>query len=339
MATDFESDLDLGVDEGAQDENMTLTDREVSIARGEDPETAGELEEDATEEADGMEAVEEEDGASEAEGTDADSSWVNDDVKKLAESYGIGEEGLSANFQNESEFRRFAAMLSKYGVEKQGEQTVAEQNTEEAVEPAQEKAHEEAHDEAHDGAPAALDPKWFEENGYDEQTVKIVDTLVKSEALVQQLTDRIGKLEGMLEESGKQQETALLERAIDDVGGRFGSSGSLSDEQRAARDKLLEAAEVVKQSLEKRGETTVTAATLLRRAELLAFGDEILAEESARAKEALADKVKKQSAKRRPVGRNTKPPVRRELPGEAEDPVKAIANSPEVLEFWNSLED
>ena len=331
MATDFESDLDLGVDEGAQDENMTLTDREISIARGEDPETAGELEEDATEEADGMDAVEEEDGASEAEGKDADSSWVNDDVKKLAESYGIGEEGLSANFQNESEFRRFAAMLSKYGVEQQGEQPESEQ----ASEPAHDEAHDEAHEEAHD----SLDPKWFEENGYDEQTVKIVDTLVKSEALVQQLTDRIGKLEGMLEESGKQQETALLERAIDDIGGRFGSSGSLSDEQRTARDKLLEAAEVVKQSLEKRGETTVTAATLLRRAELLAFGDEILAEEGARAKEALAEKVKKQSAKRRPVGRNTKPPVRRELPGEAEDPVKAIANSPEVLEFWNSLED
>jgi len=326
MATGFENDLDV-VDEQVES-GVELTEREVAIASGQDPDDTGIEAEEGTEAPDEVEAegdeiaeAEAQDGAEE-EGTDAhDSGWLNDDLKALAESYGIGEEGL-ASFESESEFRRFASMLEKYGSPDEPEAAKGETQNE---------AAEEAQDD--------LDPKWFEENGYDEQTVKIVSALAESRGTVKQLLERIDKLEGALSDTGKQNETALLHQAIDEIGGRFGSGGSLTDEQVGAREKLLEAAEIVKQSLEKRGETTVNASVLLRRAELLAFGDEILAEEKARAKEAFADKVKKQSAKRRPVGRNTKPPVRRELPGEAEDPVKAIANSPEIVEFWNNLED
>lgn len=323
MATGFEDDLALGSEEH---EAMELTEREVAIATGDNPDSVGveeeateEAIEDATEEADDTEVVEEEDGAAEVEeGTEAPDtdSWVNDDIKALAETYGIGEDGLGT-FGSASEFRKFASLMDKYSSGK----------------PKEEAAQVEVPIADDD-----LDPKKFADEGYDDNTVKIVDTLVKSKATVSQLVERISKLEGMLEESSRQQETALLHRAIDDIGGRFGSGGNLSDEQRAAREKLLESAEIVKQSLEKRGDKVVNASVLLRRAELLAFGDEIIAEETAKAKEAFADKVKKQSAKRRPVGRNTKPPARQSL-GEADNPVKAIANSPELVEFWKNIED
>lgn len=324
MATGFEDDLALGSEESSG--GMELTDREVAIAAGENPDSVGEgmeeaqdeAHEDSTEEADSTEAVEEEGGAAEVDGTDAADTWVNDDIKALAEMYGISEDGL-ATFDSEGEFRKFASLMDKYAAGDKAKEEPAAEETSEATDD-------------------DLDPKKFEEDGYDENTVKIVDTLVKSKATVTQLVDRIAKLESMLEESSKQQETTLLHRAIDEIGGRFGSGGSLTDEQKAARDKLLESAEIVKQSLEKRGDKVVNASVLLRRAELLAFGDEIIAEEAAKAKEAFAEKVKKQSAKRRPVGRNTKPPARQAL-GEADNPVKAIANSPELVEFWKNLED
>ena len=328
MATGFEDDLAIGSEE--QGGEMELTEREVAIASGGDPESVGVEEEateeavaDTTDEADDTEVVEEEDGASEVEdegteATDTD-SWVNDHIKALAETYGISEDGLET-FGSESEFRKFASLMDKYGDKPKGETKAEPEAKTEAV----------VDDE--------LDPQKFAEEGYDDNTVKIVDTLVKSKATVSQLVDRISKLESMLEESSRQQETTLLHRAIDEIGGRFGSGGTLTDEQKAARDKLLEAADVVKQSLEKRGDKVVNASVLLRRAELLAFGDEIIAEEAAKAKEAMAEKVKKQSAKRRPVGRNTKPPARQAL-GEVDNPAKAIANSPELVEFWKNLED
>ena len=85
-----------------------------------------------------------------------------------------------------------------------------------------------------------------------------------------------------------------------------------------------------------RGQPMPPMNVLLKRAEIVAFGDELLAEKKAK----LAGVVKSQSAKRRPVGRTVARPGKKPVAEGSDDPVAAIANSPELTKFWaeNSTE-
>lgn len=329
MSIGFESE-ELTEEKDSKDD-VQLTEREKAIAGGRDPEDAqedSEESEDTQEEADGKDADTQEVVASEGKEASA-SDWVSDEVKALAESYGIDEESLSTSFESESEFRRFASMLERYS-------QPSEEKSESKEEPSEEESKAESRKEQQDDV---LDPEVFKEEGYDDNTVKIVDALAKSQGHVKELQGRLQELEQRLSEGDKQRETDTLHQSIDELGGRFGQSEALTKDQRQDREKLLESVDLVKQDLDRRGEEGVSTSVILRRAELLAFGDEILEEEKAKEKDALAKKVKKQSAKRRPVGRSTKQTQPKQDPSLSEDPVKAIANAPDLVEFWNNLEE
>jgi len=323
-ATGFEDDT-IVAPAGDEVGAIELSEREVAIAKGLDPDGVVPDDTEAGE-AEGTEAEIKDDAASGEEGKDApDSDWIDDDVKALAESYGIDEEGLGS-FESASDFKRFASIYEKHLLRAEPAEEPAEKPT---------PATEEVADEPADDSP---DVKWFEDNGYDEETVKIVRSVVNGQKTIQGLMSRIEQLEQVLANGDKQREQDSLQREIDDLGDRFGKGENLTKSQKAARAKLLEAVEVVNQTLSKRGEK-VPSSVVLKRAELVAFGDEILAEERTKQQEALLQSVKKQSAKRRSVGRNTKPPAHRERPGEAQDPVKAIANLPELVALWNDAQD
>lgn len=316
-ATGFEDDTIVPSETAGA---LELTEREKAIASGNDPDEVGaEDAEEEGDEAEGKEAAGKDDAASGVEGTDAPGSdWV-DSYKELAESYGIDDETLQT-FKDEAQFKLFGSLLDKKLAEVEAEAVKAEK-------PAKRKAKDaEPEDDA-------LDIEAYETAGYDEDTLKIVKSVSKLQGTVKALLERNAELEQRLAEGSKQS----IDAEIDKLGGRFGSGENLTRAQTKARQKLLDASEVVRQNLEKRGEK-VSTSVLLRRAELVAFGDEILAEERAKQKEALTQSIKKQSAKRRPVGRNTKPPARNGRPGEAADPVKAIANSPEVVALWRSFQ-
>lgn len=319
-ATGFEDDTIVPSETAGA---LELTEREKAIASGNDPDEVGaEDAEEEGDEAEGKEAVGKDDAASGVEGTDAPGSdWV-DSYKELAESYGIDDETLQT-FKDEAQFKLFGSLLDKKLAEVEAEAGKAEK----AEKPAKRKAKEaETEDDA-------LDIEAYETAGYDEDTLKIVKSVSKLQGTVKALLERNAELEHKLAEGSKQS----IDAEIDKLGGRFGSGENLTRAQTKARQKLLDASELVRQNLEKRGEK-VSTSVLLRRAELVAFGDEILAEERAKQKEALTQSIKKQSAKRRQVGRNNaKPPARNGRPGEAADPVKAIANSPEVVALWNSF--
>lgn len=326
----FEDDT-LVVSGEDRDGAIELTDREKAIASGDDPDQVGAEEaEEEGDEADGTDAEIKEDAASGDEGTEAPGSdWIDSDVKEWADSYGIDEDSLSS-FESAADFKRFAAIYEKHLAASEDASGIsADSSSKGEQKPAPEKA------EAADGM---LDEQWFQENGYDEQTVGIVKTVNKANAALKTAMARIEQLEQRIKDGDAQREQESLNREIDALGGRFGSGDSLTRDQIKARAKLADAVEVVKQTLAKRGEKA-SMAVILRRAELTAFGEEILAEERAKAKDALTQSVKKQSAKRRSVGRNTKPPARRERPGEAEDPVKAIAGAPDIVEFFNENQD
>lgn len=324
MATGFEDDFAMVASGSDKQTAMELTKREKAMAQGRAPdESPAEAEEDVEAEADDTE-VEGKDAAASTsaseeevdgeESGDSESAWIDDSVKELAESYGIDEESLGS-FESEKDFRRFAGILEK---------TIGKAEEK----PAEPKPAASAEEQAVAGA---LDVSEFESDGYDENTLKIVKSVSALQGVVKDLQQRLA-------DGDKQRTTDALHREIDTLGGRFGKSDSLTSVQRKSRDVLIDAIEIVKQNLEKRG-VKASSAVVLRRAELVAFGDEVLAEEKAKQKEALSESVKKQSAKRRSVGRNTKPPTRRERPGEARDPAKAIANDPALIEFWNNAQD
>jgi hypothetical protein len=325
-ATGFDDGTELVVD-GEAKGALELSDREKAIAQGLDPDAVGaEDAEEEGDEAEGTEAAVKDDDASGEEGTEAPGSdWVDEDVKALAESYGIDEEGL-ASFEDESDFKRFASIFEKH---------LAATDEKPADEKPKKAPKEETPEEPDADAP---DVKWFEENGYDEQTVNIVKSVLKGQGVVKGLMGRIEQLEQRLKDGDQRREQDALSVEIDAIGGRFGKGENLTSAQKKARAKLIDAVEVVSQTMERRKEKA-SRAVVLKRAEFVAFGDEILAEERAKHQEALVQGVKKQSAKRRSVGRNTKPPARRERPGEAEDPVKAIANMPELVALWNDGQD
>jgi hypothetical protein len=320
----FEDDYAMGVNADEQTGALELTAREKAIARGKDPDKEEEST-DATAEAEaedkevaGKDAAASSPDDEEDETDDEAQSWVSDEVKKLAQKHGIGDDELES-FENEKDFRRFASILEKTMAK-------ADAKTAGAEKPAAAPAGEAQEVEAED----ILDLKEFEELGYDEHTLKVVKA-------VSGLLGRIGQLESQLAAGSKQRELDTLHGEIDKLGGRFGKTGALTNAERKARERLLPAFELVKQSVTAAGDNASTAA-MLRKAELVAFGDDVLAEEKAKQKEALSQSVKKQSAKRRSVGRNTKPPTQGRS-GEARDPVKAIANNPAIVAFWNENQD
>jgi hypothetical protein len=111
---------------------------------------------------------------------------------------------------------------------------------------------------------------------------------------------------------------------------RYGRTGSLSEADVAKRSTLWDTARVVAEDLASRGQPMPSMNVLLKRAEIVAFGDELLSEKKAK----LAGVVKNQSAKRRPVGRTVARPGKKPAAEGSDDPVAAIANSPELAKFW-----
>lgn len=313
---------------------LELTEREKALAAGLDPDDVGEApDEDLADDTEVDEPEEDTEDSEDSEVTedtaeseDKDVPDWREGVKELAESYGMDDDALSA-FDDEKDFRRFASIyektLSKEAKPKETKQEVVKDD-----EPPAKSAEAEGDD---------LDPAVFENEGYDENTLKIVKTVAQLQSTVKSLVARNEELSQLLEQSNGQREIDALTLQINEMGGRFGDGEKLTADQKKARERLLGAVDIVKQSFEAKGVKASTQ-TILQRAELLEFGDELIAEAKAKEKEALSQSVKKQSAKRRAVGRNTKPPARRELPGAADDPVKAIANLPEIVEAWEAAQ-
>jgi len=316
MGTGFEED-DETIESG--EEKLELTEREKAIAEGRDPEGVGTGEDQEVDaEAEDTE-VDDKDADASDDGKDAaGSDWITDDIKELADSYELDEETLGS-FESEQAFRLFASVLEKH-VSKEAETKPPEEKQPEAKEPESAEDVEE------------VDVSYFEQNGYDEPTVKLAKAAASAHKMIRDLQARLEQSEQRITDVDRQRELEIVNREIDELGGRFGNSDSLTSAQQRAREKLLAALSLVDAGVEKLGGKPVSRAVKLRRAELLAFPDEVLSEAQVKQREELSQKVKKQSAKRRPVGRNTKPSAPRELPGEAEDPVKAIAAA--TAEWW-----
>jgi hypothetical protein len=147
--------------------------------------------------------------------------------------------------------------------------------------------------------------------------------------MMQERLDAISPMLKRQQDLEYKQVMQAFDAAVDTLG-RYGKAGSLKEAEFAKRSTLWDTAKIVEADFAKRGLPSPSLPVLLKRAEIIAFGDELLAEKKAN----LASSVKKQSAKRRPVGRNVARQARKPAADGADDPVAAIANSPELAAFW-----
>lgn len=312
-----ERDEQTGIGGDGASSALELTEREIALAQGLDPDDVGAVMNEVGD--DGGSDVSD---AGEADATDGDdgkdadaSSWITDDVKALASTYGLGDADL-ADLDSEADFLRVARVMERRKVASDAAPT----KTPDIVsgdEPA--KA---------DDVPT-IDVQKYIDAGYDEETV----ALARVAAAMQQ---QLGKIAPAFEQQQKafaeeqHRRTAEEFHRVADELGRYGEHAKMSAADDAKRKRLWEAAAVVATDLAAGGREPPPLKTILQRAEIVAFGDEIMAERKAE----LAKKVKSQSSRRRPVGRaTTSPGVKRVLPGEADDPVAAIMATPDMQKF------
>lgn len=347
MAVDATEELLRKAEEGAEKdgtedtEEIVLTDRELAIINGDDPDDLAEDEEDTTLGDGKADVTDDDEGGKDAPEPDQEESWVTDDLRQLAGTYGLQDEDI-ADFGSGEEFLKAAGMLEKLSLraaQKQWQDHQAAQQQGNAsptgkVEPAK------AVETAKDGAAADLESqiKKLREEGYDESLIAPMEAVA---AKLRAFEGSLGQIQPVIE---TQQQRIIAERqsqvmgsfhdVVDALGGRFGGAeAALTPEQEKNRETLFNAARLVERDIMSRGQTPPSMKVVLQRAELLAFGDEIRKERQ----EALSKQVRGQSGKRRSVGRTVT--KKSSPPGDSDDPVAAIANSPEMIALFKGFEE
>jgi len=319
------------VAEKPEAEPLVLTEREIAIARGEDPDAAveggkeAELTPEVGQDAAGQPAPE---GGKDAAPPAVNAEWVDDDVLGLARSYGLDENDVK-QFDDAEAFRKATLLFDKKLLAEAGQKPADVVAAPKAVPVA---------DTVTDD-PAAIDPQAYIDAGYDEQTV----ALVKAH---KQLADEVVRLRA--EAQAAQQRTAAeFERdrlltyhdAVDQLdekryGRTLDNAGTivpLTKEADDNRRKLHDTAQL----LATKSPPGTPLSVILKRAEKIAFAEELAAEE----RRVYQEKVAKQSAKRRPAAGRSKPiaaPVSAD--GDVDEAVD-IANRPEIVKAWNRMQE
>jgi hypothetical protein len=324
-------------------EPLVLTEREIAIARGEDPnaiETKAEQSADAgdKEVADtGTEAH----SNTEPESVEQDApvSWITPEVEAHAASYGLQKDRL-AKFGTEEAYRLAASLLDEnlIAAGKQGSEPAGEAQKE--LTPAQVKKLEK------------LDVEKYKTEGYDESTQavvakynELVDELAPLREQVETQKQYFARLEQEQQAAIHAQHINEFHTASDtldaDLFGKVFQDGKLaaiSKDQETNRRKLYETAETIVAGLYARAQAQGKTPeippmpVLLSRARDYAFAEQV----RVRAEKQRAADLAEQGKRRRPAAGK---PLRA-APAKADsDPVKAIANDPRVAQVWKKMQE
>lgn len=315
---------------------IKLTEREVAIAQGLDPDTVETSTESVETPGDGDASS---DVSPEAPDEPAGTDWVDDDAKDLAASYGLSDDDLKA-FSSVDDLRKHTFLIDKQIYD---EASAAKKDSETEV-----KEEKQAKDESAAAADDDLiDPKKYADEGYDEETVKLATALRRQQEKNQEAMKLLEELNGWrkgFEEDLAQQEmiqvTNEFHRALDSMGDdRFGraydDSGRVTDLNKDAhshREKVWEAMKVLENGIYARAKEKGVAPSipprdvLVRRAYQLAFPEAVQAAK----RQQTIDTAKAQSAKRRPVGNQGGTRTR---PVDATD-VNSLAKHPDIEQWW-----
>ena len=253
-------------------------------------------------------------------------SWYSETDKELALSYGFADDDLK-DFADAKEFNRVTRLLDRQlvrSVEAQRPAPPAEE-TPPATEPHKQNGHTPPATPVAAPKFAKHDLAKLREEGYGdtelahfEQQNKLIEHIEQQEQSRVAELDRLQKIEQgfnqfqqQLVQADQQRRWNSFHESVDHLGpdrfGKaFGDNGkpvALTKEQDDARRKLYDTAETIAAGMQARGQDIPAMSVLLRRAEQLAFADDIA--------KTSADKVRKeildQSKRRRPVAQSRSP--------------------------------
>lgn len=328
--------------EEATTEPLELTEREIAIAQGLDPDAVedsdGEVTEDVTPDPAPQARQDAETGGDKEVATGA---WIDDDARELAKSYGLSDDELSA-FASPEEFERAAALIDKKFADaaKQSDESPAGAKAD-SEKPAAKPAFEK------------IDPQAYIDAGYGEEEVKLAKMLRATQDKLEQIeTERTGERQAAQEAQQQHiyhanlsafhdlmdQESDLFGKSVDENGDPV----KLGDEEVARREKVWNASVQIVMGAaklaEQRGQQpeAITWPVLVKRAKALALGDEL----QSRERDRISNRVRTQASRRRPAPGGLKAAkAAKHSGGEQADDMDAIANDPRVVSVWNKYQE
>lgn len=329
--------------EGGKWESPELTEREMAIARGEDPDA----EPDETDEVDDEPQAKREPDDAPEDSAD-DKPWYRETDLQLAKTYGLSEDDLK-EFADEKEFAKATRLLHRVAGEQVSEPRTPKDNIEEAkkTDGIPEGLPREAFDEH-----GKIRPSYFKENDFDDETMVLVESLRAEQDRREQSIKEMEQLKNqtqwlmneMVQERQRQQEQ-MFHTALDALNPGFygqsldesGRPVTLSESQQERRQRILEEVHAIGESIARQAEKQGVAPeyptweVMVRRAQNNIYAEEVAAEE----KKQRRDKIAEQSRKRRPVGYST---GRTKAANAAVDPTdpSAIAAMPEIAKFFDN---
>lgn len=331
----------------SENESLELTEEEIKIASGEDqvedvgdnlpPKDAefeaqaedqeGDPEEPSDDEPSDEESDQETDTDGDGDGgeTEVADSWVTDNLKTLAASYGLSEGDLGS-FSSEEDFRMAASLADKQIIAKKEVKREPEEKKEEAT----------------DGKlPWKLDRERFEKADFDEDTLAFVDAHNKLCEAHEGLTENMKTMQDRATQVEAESRVNAFHDLVDTMdedlfGKSIDESGNvlnLSETLDKNRRELHETAEDLASNIERRGQELPPFPVLLQRAKTLAFGEQIADQQKQEKREA----VTKQSRERRSAAGTT----RKQTPTKKEylDMAEEVADNPEIKKVWDELHD
>lgn len=329
---------------------ITLTDREIAIASGQDPDEVEKPEEKAEEVVEAVDEKETAPGtdAENGEGTEAletspekadeapavagkiEAAWITAEVEREAESYSLSKDDL-LDLGDEDSYKRIKKVLDKQYHE-------AGQKALQAPPQKPAEKAEEAKPVAKAGKDGKYDIEKLKAEGYDENILSLF-------AHVNEQADTIKAQNEANERFAYQAHVNEFHAATDGIdndlfGKSFqdGKPTKLAKSHDDNRRKLYEAAETIVAGIFTKAQAAgiepkvPPMPVLLLRARDLAFGD-VIRERAAKQR---VQKIAAQSTQRRPAGRptRTKPTTAVE-----KDPVKLIANNPDIVRFFQEAQE
>ncbi len=321
-----------------------LSPESLVIAQGGDPDRDVAAEAEDTEvldnaseaEASATEAVQDADATGGDGGGKDASTWYGEEDVELARSYGL-DEGALGEFGSAEEFRKAALFFDR-------QLKLYTGTGEKEAEPEPEKTAEEQK------AVDDLDVSVFtEENGYDKDTIKLVQAFAADRAELRAIKQQIAESQQRAAEDAQRQQVEQYQafvsefhQAVDELGDDlFGDStkddrvrlGAADSEPAQRRLKLF-------QALRDYGDRfgSVSIATKIKRARDIEFWDVI----RDRDKRQMLDGIAQQSKKRRPAASANRQqrtiPAQRQKPTSAND-IEYILGDPEFQGRWKKVVD
>jgi len=352
-------------------EPVVLTERELAIAHGQNPDITVAPVEAAPAEAVVEKVAEPVAETPAKEVTPAEPakpeppSWLTAEHRELASSYGLSQDDLS-DFGSAAEFARATRIIDRQNAalgelaRKQREVAPAEtQTTQTAAAQAVENAKTAA-------KLAKIDLEKLKAAGYDEETLgvianqnAVIDEFEKLQkereqerAAFQQLNTQFTQFQQSQEAERQAMRIASFHDAVDSIGDpRFGKSVDengrpvqLSEQADAERRKLYEQAETLALGIVTRARAAGVQPRLpplsvlvKQQAYPLAFADDIRAEERRKVQQEITE----QSKRRRPVAQVRQPVgqvPKKDGPQSRNEMISEIANNPEVVAAWQRIQ-